>query len=441
MQYTMRTISETRRGCSITASASEARSFMDTALRGRKKEAPKDFSLEAASADNPFFKEVSQKAMQLLTSAFIRQALEKEGLHPVARPALRSSSSLEYGREFTFDIEVDVLPAISFPADFSQLTIEVREPDSPPHKFYEATERLMRPLIRLEEVTEQRHAKPGDVAEISVEAEADGIHVPGLSMPKVRLALNAVPGDGPMQAVEEIARTLLPGETGTGEMDCPADFPWAALRGKKIRLCVAMHRLLRRNVPALDDETAKKLGFEDARILKSQAYMETMNRCILQRKQEAVEKLMAMLPGIAGIPVPESLTQAFFAENMQDLARFLRQDGKLTEEQVKAAMEASREQALKAAEETARRHTYLLAYAYSHGIAVSEKDLEDKLRDIARGSRRPLEETKKYFEESGMLDTLEERMMADKAMEKIYAQVKKVVVDAHGAPVPPPQAQ
>ncbi len=441
MQYTMKKISDTRRSCTITASGPETRSFMDTALREMKKEKPEGFAINTSPADDPFLKKISGRAMQLLTSSFIRQALEKEALRPVARPVLRSSDKLEYGREFSFAIDVDILPSVSFPKDFTALSIDVREPDVPPHKFYEAIERMMRPLIKLEEVKERRRPSPGDVAEISVEADAAGIPVPGISAARARIALNAMPDDGPMRMVADMAKKLLPGEKEEGEMTCPEDFPWIALRGRKLRVAVTLHGLTHRNVPVLTDETAKKLGFQDAKTLKSQAYMDTMNRCILRRKQEATEKLLAVLPGISDVPVPETLSRLFFTEIMQDLASFLKRGGLLSEDQVKAALEESKEQVMKTAEENARRHTWLLAYACSHGLAATEKDLDTALGSIAKRSGQSLEETKKYFEESGMMDSLEDRIMADKALEKIYSQVRKVVVDAHGVPVPPPQAE
>jgi len=440
MQYTIQKISETRIRCTITASEPETRSFIDTALREKKKEAPDGFSVTTAAEDDPFLKKITERAMQLLTSAFIRQALQKEDLRPVTRPVLTSSGRPAYGSDFRFTVEVDILPALSFPQDLGSISINVREPDVPPHRFYEAIERLMRPLIKLEEVQECRMARPGDVADITVEADADGIPVPGISAARARIALNAMPDDGPLRMVEEAAKKLLPGEKYRGEMLCPDDFPWASLRGKKIRVEVTLHGLMHRNVPVLTDETAKKLGYQDAKTLKSRAYMDTMNRCILSRKQEATEKLLAVLPGISEIPVPESLIRLFYAEAMQDLAAFLKRGSLMSDAQVQTAMEDSREQVMKNAEENARRHTWLLAYACSHGLAATEKDLEEALDSIAKKSRKSLEETRKYFEESGMLDSLEDRIMADKAMEKIYSLARKTVVDAQGRPVPPPLA-
>ena len=106
---------------------------------------------------------------------------------------------------------------------------------------------------------------------------------------------------------------------------------------------------------------------------------------------------------------------------------------------MKEVLASSREEGQRMAEENAKRHVYLLAYAYKTGISIPEKDVDEQVRMLAVQAGNPVDEFRKGMEESDMLDSLEERMMAGKAMEKIYAAVKKVVVDAEGKPVPVPE--
>lgn len=449
MHYAIDRTDSTRCRLSFSVTASEVKSFMDTALRELKKEAPRGFTLAKAAEDDPFLRRIAERAAGSMASTFTGQALREAALHPVARPWPAEGEAAELprlGREYTFAMQADVLPDIVFPDDFSAVRLEVREPDAPPREVFRAIERLMRPVVKLEEVTERRLPAAGDLALVNVEGDIDGMPVPGLRRGEIVLALDDFPEEAPaepgkdiMRIVEKTARGLRVGESGEGHSPCPEDYPDPTLRGRDIRLKITLNSLRRREVPPLTDETAIRLGYPDARTLKTKAYTMVMNRCILARRRDAGERLVRMLPGISEVPVPESLRRIFLAEYLSDLRNFLQNSGEGADAaRMEEAPAAAREEGLRVAEENAKRHAYLLAYAYRTGISVQEKDLEAQVRALAERAGKPVDEVRRSMEENDMLDILEERMMADKALEKIYALVTKVVVDAAGNPVPAP---
>ncbi len=450
MQYVIDMMNGTRCRLSITATASDVKSFMDTALRDLKKEAPKGFTLAGAAKDDPLLRRVAERAVSHMASVFSSQALREADKHPVARPWPEAEGGIAlpaYGQEFKFVMLADVLPDIPFPDDFSALALEVREPDIPPAEVFRSIERLMRPLVKLEAVTDRRLPANGDVMDVSVEGDIDGMPVPGLKKQEMSLPLDsfAVERDEGTaktdlsRVVEKVARGLHVGEEGEGVMLCPENYPLPSLRGKPVRLKVTLRSLRRREVPSLTDETAVKLGYPDAGTLKTKAYTTVMNRCVLSRREEANEALFRMLPGLEDVEVPESLQRIFLAEYMADMKSFLRNTGVENDPRMKEVLASSREEGQRMAEENAKRHVYLLAYAYKTGISIPEKDVDEQVRMLAVQAGKPVDEFRKGMEESDMLDSLEERMMAGKAMEKIYAAVKKVVVDAEGKPVPVPE--
>ncbi len=449
MQYAIDRTDSTRCRLSLAVTASEVKSFMDTALRELKKEAPKGFALAEAAEDDPFLRRIAERAAGRMASTFAGQALREAGLHPVARPWPAEGEAAKLprrGREYTFAMLADVLPDIDFPEDFSAVRLEVREPDVSPREVFRAVERLMRPVVKLEEVTERRLPAVGDLAVVNVKGDIDGMPVPGLRRGEIVLALDdfpeetpAEPGKDIMLIVEKAVRGLRVGESGEGRLLCPEDYPDPSLRGRDIRLKITLNSLRRREVPPLTDETAARLGYPDARALKTKAHTMVMSRCVLARRRDASERLVRMLPGMTEVPVPESLRRMFLAEYMSDVRNFLQNSGEGTDaSRVKGILAAVQEEGLRVAEENAKRHAYLLAYAYRTGISVPEKELEAQVRALAERAGKPVDEVRRNMEEDDMLDTLEERMMADRALEKIYAMVRKIVVDTAGNPVPAP---
>ena len=80
------------------------------------------------------------------------------------------------------------------------------------------------------------------------------------------------------------------------------------------------------------------------------------------------------------------------------------------------------------AEEITRMQVLLLAIAMMEGLVVNELEVNAQLYQLCMRSGEDFKQVREAYEKSGMIFTLRDRILADKAMDAIYAkaQVKEV---------------
>ena len=80
------------------------------------------------------------------------------------------------------------------------------------------------------------------------------------------------------------------------------------------------------------------------------------------------------------------------------------------------------------AEEITRMQVLLLAIAKKEGLEVSEQEVNAQLYQLCMRSGEDFKQVREAYEKSGMIFTLRDRILADKAMDAVYAkaQVKEV---------------
>ena len=404
---------------------------------------PEEFSLSKTAASHSRETSTPDDATSTTPADFdniftelISTALEQAGQHPVSRAVLTSGPDPIPGGGCRFTAETEVLPEIDFPQDFSAIELKVHEPSLSQARLYKNIERILRPRITLEQVAEKRLPQDGDLAEIVLNAEYGGLPVPGFSDRRITMAIDELSLREDLKEVERLVRRLHVGEQGTCVIPCPSDYPDVLVRGKTLTAAVTLQKLLRRNFPVLTDETACSLGYKDVSELKGRACMMTMNESVLEQKKIAREELLNRLLSQVTIAVPPSLRHFFLRQEMENVRRFL-EETRPKEKYQKAVWQAAPKALLPAAQKTAARHTYLLAYAYSHGIHASSADIDRQVEHMAHEAGMSVEEFRTSIKNSDLLDTLEECIMAEKAMESIYSKVRKIVIDNNGKSIQP----
>ncbi|QCC85815.1 hypothetical protein DDIC_07995 [Desulfovibrio desulfuricans] len=424
---------------SITVPFEELNSFLQQAQEELREDLPSTFDVTSACDRDDFWEPVAAKATSIMISTLVDRILKEEGRHPISRPRPINLPRLSYGHEYTFEIEIEVLPIIAFPENFSDIRLTVHEPEFSSEKFYKAVERLMVPITTVTKVTEIRFPQPGDIVDLRVNGHIDGKSVPGLTNRDIKILINAIPVEHNLGEVEQHVKKIHVGEQVEYTMRCPADYPDPLVRGKDVQLTVLLKALYQRELPKLTDSAAVRLGYKSAVALKTQAFMHVMNESSRLHTVEAKNRLMQLLLDGVEIPIPESLQQMFLAEYIKNVRAFFGTGTSAPEakEHIRSALRAASQEGIPIAKENARRHVYLLAYAYAHDITVSQQDLAKSIREMAHRTGSTEEMLRGKVFASDMGDTLTESLMAEKALNLIFTSAQKVVVDQAGKVIPP----
>ncbi len=419
---------------SLSLTQKEVSKYMDSALKKLKKMVPVGFSFEEKEQHDDFYRQLVNVFIKNAIAESMQHIVEKENIFPVSYPQVMNEQMPEYDKPFVLNLKLEILPQIQFP-DFSQINLTVQEPDIPQHEIFMAIEKIMRPVITLEEVSEKRFPRLGDIVVCSVEASVEGKPFLELCLPELMLQVDYTVIKNPLfQEVEKICCVLYAGEQKKGSFVNNKDYPNPEFREKKVDITVTLHRIMKKIVPLLTDKIAQKLGFSDVKTLKTKVYTSVMNDNVIMRRNSANENLIHILLDKQNFVVPQSIYRFFLMEYLKEITDYLKKHN-YSEKYIHTVISLTKDFDKDIVLENAKRHTYLLAYAYHCGIGITPKDLDNQLELIAKYNNKSINAVRSEMENMDILDTLKEQMMASKAFEKIYSLIKKIMVDAAGNPI------
>lgn len=442
MEHVVESLSSVKRKISLTVSAQEVNTILDTAVRRyganvtlpgfRKGKAP------AKVLEARFHDEIVSNATDNLVNNHVTSVLTKENLNPITRIEYEagSDSGLERDKDFSFAFSFEVLPEISLPDDLSALSVEVESPDLKPEELEQLTHRIRQSMATLEEVTENRLPQEGDVVLVDVDGSFEGKPVPGMKAENFLVQIHA--SDSPLE-VDAIIRTLHAGEENTGMVTCPADFPDVSLRGKPIEMKVKVHKVHTEVLPEMDDELAKKSGFADIGQMRRAIFEQSMRNKMIEVRGDAQQKLLDSLLENLDFPLPESMVTMHTQAYMSEARRHLQEQG-LDEEAVEAALANVTEEANTQAKAQAKAQAFLAALAFREKVRVTEKELEQQVQRIAKENRQDPAKLNETLWRTGMIDSIRDRMLSAKTMDYLFNKAQRILLGPDGQPLPQEQA-
>ncbi|MDR2056062.1 MAG: trigger factor [Desulfovibrio sp.] len=360
---------------------------------------------------------IYEEARQDLVNVHINEIMQSLGLSPVSGIHLDGPDTLERGKGYTYSIEFEVLPSLDLPPyeglEEVQEKVVVKE-----EEVDEVLERIRRDNARLVPVDGNGPAVDGQVVNLDFAAYADGKPVENVSAENFELAL------GERQALEqfeELVKTIPYGQEGEGEIHFPDDFIAPHLAGKTVTMKVRVHAVKERQLPELDNELAKKLGLETIGELREKIADSYVKSRTSLNKGATQKKLLDRLVKMTDFPLPESMVDIQVNTLLAARKSRLERAGKSLESLGKS-LEDLRAEVLPRARATARCQVLMLSIAKKEGLEVSDQEVNSHIYQASLQSGDDFNTLRNQYEKSGMIFALRDRLLADKAMELVYAK-------------------
>ncbi len=362
----------------------------------------------------------AEAVQEMLVHRGMAQALADAGLETICEPAVLGEKPVPcQGKPFVFEADASVLPDIPLPGDLASLKMPAVDAAPTPYELQEAYDMLTRRAVRLREVAQSRCPRPGDVADVEVEADAEGFPLPELHRRKCQRWLGKAQPEGLWGPLEKALFGLRPGESCELSFPCPQEHADPLLRGRPVRAHVKLVRLWDR-LPKDENKLARSLGLKDAKALRGAAAMRAKGKASARSREKAEEMLVDSLLEGLDFHVPQGLIDHCCAQEMQDTmlwyANFQASPGVAARWDEGLAL-AEREAGPKAVQD-ARRIMLLLALARRLGLEVSAAELDEAVA----GVQRPGEDAagcRASLEENGSLAILRRGLLAGKALEAL----------------------
>ncbi|MBP3730325.1 MAG: trigger factor [Mailhella sp.] len=427
MSHSIEVVSPVSRKISVTIPAEEVNSALSTAAKAvgagvtlpgfRKGKAP------AAVIEKRLTAEVYARASETLVNQKVADILEQEHLKPLSKMDF-DGDPIARGKDLVFSFTFETLPEIALPEDLSALSVTMGSSEATPEEIEEFSTGMRKRVATLEDVAESRLPQNGDIVTIDVDGEVDGKPVQGMKVREYSIQLTEPQEGKQLSELDKIIRGLRPGEEGDGSMPCPEDHPDESLRGKTANLHVKLHKIQKEILPELDDDFAKKVGFQDVEALKKALAEQAGRRKAANVRAEAEQSLLdSCLEGLE-FPLPESVVKAQQADYENELRGYLQQQG-LEKDAIEESLKTMQEETRRQGEERARAFVFLAALAQREKLEVSSQEIDLQIMQMASQYKEDFRKLREALYSNGAVADIRDRMLNRKAMDLMFDKAQK----------------
>ena len=441
MNYHLEDTSDLEKELSLHIPAENVNRALDAVIEERRKHLSLDGFRRGMVPPNVvearFGKEIAVQATEELIRTTVDDILNKEALVPVSGLQFNGNDMHCLCRNQDFDIccSFEVMPAVPLP-DLSELSIEVEEILPKPEDVRRTSRLLIRRFATLEGIADQEFPVNGNIVLVDMTASSDGRIFIGGNVTRRYMQL----GDGSnIPEVEAVIRSLKAGEEGSGSFLCPQDYIDPSLRGKPVEFMVKLHKVFKEKLPEFNDDLAHAMGQPSVSALRKYLYDYEFNRELKELKEQTRQKLLENVLETMDFPLPRCMVNKAVGAYLNRTGEVLAAAGLTVEEKENILLQV-REEAQLHARRQVKAQCFLMAVGNRDHIQVYEKDADSAIRRMAEESGQAYETLRERLWQSGAISDLQEQLLADKALDHMYAKARKIVVDANGIPVTPPSS-
>jgi len=359
-----------------------------------------------------YFKDyVKTEVVRKLMEESYPEALSETHLEPVAPPVVDPGEFAE-GKPFQYSALIEVKPEIRLEG-YTGLKIEGKKEEVKDEEVEERLKALQNLHSNLKSISEARTIQAGDYVILNYEASLNGKPVEGGKA----IDFTVEVGSGQfIPAFEEKLIGLKPEEERDIEVTFPQDYGYQKWAGKTISFHVKIKEIKEKILPPLDDEFAKDLGDysslgELKAKLKGEIEKEKELALDRQLKDHVVDQLLEANP----FEVPESLVEEQAKALVSDTKLKLAAQGVVLKN-LGVSEEKLQEDYKAMAQKQVRTFLILEKIAGQEGIAVTDQEAEDRLKEMSERMHQKFDVVKQYYEKNGLLPEVKAGIIRDKAL-------------------------
>ncbi len=362
--------------------------------------------------EKKFGREVESDVLQKLIPKAYSETISEAHLKPVDDPVFEKMGDFKRQEPFSVTVLVEVMPRIE---GLNYEGIKVREIDAGVEdKDIDSILEGLRGERAVFEPTEGPLAE-GDIAIMDYKIEGAGEEGEKEKTSQVfKLGSRTMPAD--------FSRALTGRKKGEGldvPIDFPEDYPVKEMAGRHTVFHVAIKDAKKAKIPALDDELAKDVGYENLEGLKAHVREHTA-----ESKKQAVRKMQKA-------QIITKILEAHEFEAPRGLVerelRALVEEAAAREEnpEMKPDIGALRKTFEAAAQRNVKAGLLLELIGEREKVEVSDEDVKAKVADLGRRLSVPPENVVKYYvSRHGSLDGLRHAVFEEKVMELLLSKAE-----------------
>jgi trigger factor len=362
-----------------------------------------------------FQKDIRDELVQSLLPKTYQRAIRERDIHPLGEPRL-GEVHYEEGQPLVYVAEFETVPPVRAPRcrglEVADEPVSVSEAD-----VDRELEAHRGRLARLVSVSD-RAVEKGDYVVVDLIGEHLDHEAPAHRDEPVRQENVTIQVGDPetLEAFNLALPGMNLGEVRSVDAEYPADYPEQKLAGHKVRFQATVTDIKRRELPDLNDDLAKDLGYDDLAQLREKVRLDLGDSRQRSRKVALRRRVIDKLLADADFEVPDALVEDRIDERIHDLAYNLAAQGVDPAKAKVDWMKVRADLAVEARKDV-RARLVLGEIAAQEGIGVSSEEVEAEVQHLVETSNQPPEKVRQQLEKEGRLEKLREDLLRRKALD------------------------
>jgi trigger factor len=352
---------------------------------------------------------------KLIKESFI-DALKKTELRVVGNPEF-APQDLTANEEYRYDALVEVKPDIG-DIDFKGLKLRKHRYTVDDAEIELQLKALQKNLTQYKPTAEKRPAREGDHVIITYEGLKDG--KPYVETQRTENFTLKI-GDGPIApSFDEGLIGMQTDETREITVIFPDDYANDKLAARTIDFQVTLNQIRDEEIPAIDDELAKKAGdYQTLDELKAQIRRNLEEGYAKRAEQEINEQVFTELIKKTEFDVPKVMADYELEAIVDDAERSFAYRNKSLEE-MGLSRDAIAEKYRDTAVRQVKRHLILEKIIDQENLALTDDEVEIGVQEMAAAFQQPVDQIKNYYSQNAeKLDYFKHGLLEKKAVKLI----------------------
>jgi trigger factor len=350
--------------------------------------------------------EIEETVINTLIPKALNKEFQKEKITPVGSPVI-SELHFKENEPLRFKAQVDVWPEFNLP-EYKNIEVEKKKFSVTEKEVQESLEELRARSAQYVPV-EGRGVKDGDyvVAEIKGMDKKTKRFLP---TEKVVILAGHPENEG---VINQELSGLKSGEKTHFEIKYKKDHENKKLAGREIGYDLKVESIKEKSLPDINDDFAKDLGdYKNLDNLKTKIKEQLKESKSSTQRREMAEEIIQKVADQITLELPESIIEreqnALLNRHLSDLPR-----QNLEKEDLDRAKKDMRERAIR----NIKNHLILNKIAENEGLDVSEEEITEEMKAIAKSNDVPLARVVETIKKEGRKEELRDNLLLRKAVD------------------------
>ena len=367
-----------------------------------------------------FQDEIKDALLRVFVPSKLAEVLKKEEITLLSDPGVEEIDFDINSNRLKVRLVLEVKPKVELKKeDYTGIKVKKTTREVGQEDVDKVIEGLRNQLATWKEV--EREAKEGDLVEIEYETEVEGEEKGHKGSVAVVL--------GQKQLWPEVEKEVLGKKAGEeGEVEFTAGDSkevYGEAAGKKVKVRFKVKSVKEKELPEVNDEFAKKLGFESVEEMRKRI-LDDLEIAEKSREQEEIEEqIVDALLSKVDVPVPPSMLELEIrAQAETQLGRLAQMGVNVNQLSPQTVVEMVRP----TAEKTVKVKLLLEKVAELEGIEVTDEELDKEIEKLAEQLfNGDYVQARKSLEDRGLISMIREDVKRQKALDRLIelAQIEE----------------